>query len=262
MQTRPETGHPADIQRRDSRTCFLLQCYDCWKSGLCACGRLRPQRTLYMSALITVCISLSLSVCLIYLPIQHFFISAATAALSPLSDVAFTFSSSSLSLMERREKGQTQEASLLSAVLHSNAKAEIFMLWLIGSALLKRVATGACACKLVFRDQGWLILHYEDEGKLEDLKGWVNLLTFIILYNSAPFLKYSRPLDNITSSLYGVQSLWFAKKSKWIEPDKRFFLLLRMFLATPSYICTSKLAVSCRESLCSFIWHCNKAAFW
>lgn len=86
--------------------------------------------------------------------------------------------------------------SLLSALTHYNAMVEIFLLWLIGSALLKRVATSACACKLVFRDQGWLILHYEDEGEL-DLKGWVNLVHILfsfyiyiykILYKSVPAL--------------------------------------------------------------------------
>lgn len=32
------------------------------------------------------------------------------------------------------------------------------------------------SCKLVFRDQGWLILYYKEEGELEELKGWVNLV--------------------------------------------------------------------------------------
>ncbi len=82
-----------------------------------------------MSALITVCISLSLCLSHISLISAHpaLFISACTAALSPLSFSSFFhvfhLFAASLSLMERRRgEGQTQElllnVSLLSVVIH------------------------------------------------------------------------------------------------------------------------------------------------
>ncbi len=47
----------------------------------------------------------------------------------------------------------------------------------------------ACACKLVFRDQGWLVLHYEEEGELEDLRMSQRCSHFLkILYNTASVL--------------------------------------------------------------------------
>lgn len=80
--------------------------------------------------------------------------------------------------------------SLLSVVTHSNAKVDMFFALIIGTARLKRVATSASACKLVFKDQGWLILHYEEEGELEDLR------------MSQPYSHSYNPLRQCTCSKY------------------------------------------------------------
>lgn len=62
---------PACVSARaQSSWCVQVSCYSIMKVGgmsrFCVCGRLKPQRTLYMSALITVCISSSLSVSVLH----------------------------------------------------------------------------------------------------------------------------------------------------------------------------------------------------
>ena len=166
----------------------------------CFCRSLWPQRTLYMSALITVSISLSLcvshsaNICLS----SYFF------SLSAFLTVSFTFSSSLLCT----DTGTSFNMSLPSAVTQFECQG-----WNVSPLInwpcstFNRVAASACACKLVFRDQGWLIFTSRRRGQSSRFKGWVSLahIFLIILYNSAPV----DLLTTLHSWLYFVQSLWF-----------------------------------------------------
>ena len=176
----------------------------------CFCSRLWPQRTLYMSALITVCISLSLSLCVSHFAsvcLSSFF----SVSLSVLLTVSFTFSSSLVCLAGKKitDAGTSFNMSLPSVVTQFECQGwDVSPLINWPCSTFKRVAASVCACTLVFRDQGWLIFTSRRRGQSSQFKGWVNLahIFLTILHNSAPV----DLLMILQSCLYFVCSLWFS----------------------------------------------------